>query len=358
MSNKAAKLGASASFSHAAPAISARRAAIAAATEAATAGTPVDRPDELPLHLISENPDNPREDLGDLSDITQTLGEVGLVTAITVATIDAYLKERPGRAGDLAPGAEYVVVDGHRRLAAAREAGLETIKYVVNDGFAASDEKLLEAAYVANLHRENMTELEEAAALKKLVGFYGSQRKAAQRLGITQGFISQRLSLLELDISLQADLASGQRKVEHVRGLAKLSPEEQRRKADQRAAEAPRKPREKGGSPSAVPTPRPAEREGDYGVITQPEDDQPERGETTGDYGVITPPEAEPELPAAEPLPRAGAAAAPAGADVKPAILEGLPWTDVSGMADIILAHMKTPDVQRLSKTLWARCPS
>ncbi|WP_411138044.1 ParB/RepB/Spo0J family partition protein [Streptomyces sp. C10] len=87
----------------------------------------------------------------------------------------------------LGPGAEYVVVDGCRRHAAAHEAGFETIKYLVNDDF------------VANLQRENLSDLEEAAALEKLVEHYGSQRKAAQRLGVTQAFISQRLSLLKLD---------------------------------------------------------------------------------------------------------------------------------------------------------------
>jgi ParB family chromosome partitioning protein len=182
-------------------------------------------------------------------------------------------------------------VDGHRRLAAAREAGLKEIKYSLDDAFAASDEGLLEAAYVANAHRENMTELEEAAALERLVAFYGSQRKAAQRLGITQGFISQRLSLINLDPALQADLAAGHRKVEHVRGLSKLPPQQQRDKADARAEEAERKTAPK--TPQKPPAkPREPETEGDYGVITPPAPPAPtpasEAGADATDYGVIT----------------------------------------------------------------------
>lgn len=336
MSSRTARLAASASFSHAAPAVSARRAAIAAATEAPTAGTEGSRPDELPLHLISENPDNPREELGDLTDISQTLGEVGLVTAITVATVDAYLKERPGRASDLAPGAEYVVVDGHRRLAAAREAGLETIKYIVNDGFAASDEKLLEAAYVANAHRENMSELEEAAALEKLVVFYGSQRKASQRLGITQAFISQRLSLLRLDVSLQAELAAGARKVEHVRGLAALPAEEQRAKADERAAEAAQKAEKR----RAVPAPAAVkESEGDNGVITQPDPADVSASEGGGDNAVIT--------QGGVPDPRTGQETETAVQAAKPPQVK-MPWGDGVACAEIAISKMTRQERQRM----------
>ncbi|MFC4516411.1 MULTISPECIES: ParB/RepB/Spo0J family partition protein [Streptomyces] len=244
MTRAADRLGAGTSFGQARP-VSARRAAIAAATEAPTTGAQRALPETLAVSLISENPDNPRERVGDVSDLASTIREVGLVQAITVATVEAYLKSHPERAGDLDPGARYVVVDGHRRLAAIREVGLEQVKYVINDDYVSSDEALLEAAFVANYQREGLSDLEEAAALEKLVKYYGSQGKAAKRLGVTQPFISQRLSLLELDPALQADLEAGVRKVEHVRGLSRLSPQEQREKADARAAEAQRKAEEK-----------------------------------------------------------------------------------------------------------------
>lgn len=353
--SKADKLGKSSSFSRAGTAVSGRRAAIAAATGTSLDGYGADqsKPGKLPLKLISQNPDNPREDLGDVSDIAQTLTEIGLVNAISVVTVDAYLAERPDRAAELEEGAQYVVVDGHRRLAAAREAGLEEIKYIVDDAFAASDEKLLEAAYVANAHRANMTELEEAAALEKLVGFYGSQRKAAQRLGITQGFISQRLSLLQLDVSLQADLASGERKVEHVRGLAALPADEQRAKADERAAQAARKAEERRSqAPSATP-PAPRKPESDYAVITQPA-----RGdEDHGDYAVITE-----SSSAAAPAPEVAATGKGSSrgqengaTEPDPGLLKTLPWHDIARIADMIFTYMPEADVKRLNKALWAR---
>ncbi|MFJ3140241.1 ParB/RepB/Spo0J family partition protein [Streptomyces sp. NPDC086843] len=196
---------------------------------------------ELPVTLISDNPDNPRNHLRNLDETVQSVREVGIIIPIAVATVDAYLRNRSDRADDLDNGAQYIVVDGHRRLEAARRVGMATIPVRVDNGRVATDEALLEAAFVANYHRDDMTDLEEAHALKALVDYYGSQTKAAKRLGIPQNTISSKLSLLKLTPELQKDLVTGVRKVEHVRNLGKLSPEEQKAKADERAEAARKK---------------------------------------------------------------------------------------------------------------------
>lgn len=234
---------------------------------------------DLAVTLISENPDNPRNHLRNLDETTESVREVGIILPIVVATVDAYLRDRPDRADDLDDGAQYVVVDGHRRLEAARRIGLATIPVRVDNARVATDEALLEAAFVANYHRDDMTDLEEAHALKQLVEYYGSQTKAAKRLGIPQGTISSKLSLLKLTPELQKDLMTGARTVEHVRNLGKLSPAEQKAKADERAeaaqrrAQAPREvverqsgpadyhgviiPEEAASPPPSVPAPQP-----------------------------------------------------------------------------------------------------
>ncbi|MER5885439.1 ParB/RepB/Spo0J family partition protein [Streptomyces sp. NPDC001941] len=234
MSSKAKNLG-TGSFGQA-RAVSARRAAIGAATSAPTVGVP--DPTELTLDQISQNPDNPRQELRELEGLAASISEIGLVNAITVATMDAYLAERPDRADEVDEGARYIVIDGHRRLEAARRAGVESVRVSLDNRLVASDESLLEAAFVANVHRDDMNPLEEAQALRKLVEFYGSQNKAAKRLGMAQSTISSKLSVLDLDPQLQSDLLDGSRKVEHVRNLAKYDAEQQRELADQRAAAA------------------------------------------------------------------------------------------------------------------------
>lgn len=261
---------------------------------------------ELPVTLISENPDNPRNHLRNLDETVETVREVGILLPIVVATTDAYLRDRPGRAEDLDAGAKYIVVDGHRRLEAARRVGLATIPVRVDNARVATDEALLEAAFVANYHRDDMTDLEEAHALKSLVDYYGSQTKAAKRLGIPQNTISSKLSLLKLTPELQKDLVTGTRVVEHVRNLGKLSPQEQVARADERAQAARRKP----DTPPAAP---PARESGpaDYHAVIIPDRDPAP--------GAVSPPTASRPAPEAIPDPRTHPSTAPAPAASTPA---------------------------------------
>ncbi len=157
---------------------------------------------DLPVPMISENPDNPRNHLRNLDDTVESVREVGVILPIVVGTVDAYLRSRPDRAEDLDADAQYVVIDGHRRLEAARRVGLATIPVRVDDARLSTDEKLLEAAFIANYHREDMTDLEEAHALKQLVDYYGgSQVKASKRLSMSPSTLSSKLSLLKLSPS-------------------------------------------------------------------------------------------------------------------------------------------------------------
>lgn len=229
---------------------------------------------ELPVTVVSENPDNPRNHLRNLDETVESVREVGIILPIVVATVEAYLHDRPDRADDLDDGAQYVVIDGHRRLEASRRVGLAMIPVRVDNARVATDEALLEAAFVANYHRDDMTDLEEAHALKQLVNYYGSQTKAAKRLGIPQGTISSKLSLLKLAPELQKDLMTGARKVEHVRNLGKLSPEEQKAKADERAtaAEARREAPRPAPAPPREPVVEQSAGPADYHgvIITEP----------------------------------------------------------------------------------------
>jgi ParB family chromosome partitioning protein len=287
---------------------------------------------ELPVTLISDNPDNPRNHLRNLDETVQSVREVGLIIPIAVATVDAYLRNRSDRAGDLDDGAQYIVVDGHRRLEAARRVGLATIPVRVDNGRVATDESLLEAAFVANYHRDDMTDLEEAHALKSLVDYYGSQTKAAKRLGIPQNTISSKLSLLKLTPELQKDLVTGARKVEHVRNLGKLSADEQRAKADERA-EAARKKAEAQSQEVVERSAGPADY---HGVIIPETPADPATSSATAQTSAPRPsaptPLAEHDQAATEsiPVPRAGAGeSGPANAEAaEPKQPKRLPYDD------------------------------
>lgn len=299
---------------------------------------------------ISFNPDNPREELGDVSDLVASLNEVGQIVAITIATTEAYLASRPDRHSDLEAGAKYVVIDGNRRLKAAREAGLTTLKVTVDDTFASTDESLLEAAFIANAQRKDLTELEEAQALQRLVTFYGSQHKAAKRLGMSQSLISQKLSLLALTPDLQADLETGRRNVSHVRNLASLPPEKQREEADRRARADAEKKQQRAVKRTAS---RP---ETDNSVITSPSSSPAAPSESAGDNSVITPEVADVAQPS---VPAQGVATASTpdvdsqpkrfpyddGVTAAQYLIHKMPPEEFGKMLDLLVAHARKDQV-------------
>ncbi|MER6297679.1 ParB/RepB/Spo0J family partition protein [Streptomyces althioticus] len=267
--SKADQLGAG-RFGRGVRPVSARRQAVAAATGVPTDG--VSPPTELPPHRVSLNPDNPRSSLGDLTDLAGSLQTHGQKQAITVMNRDAYIKANPEREADLEPDTTHVVIDGSSRLAAAREAGLTSIKVMVSDDQGANSEELLESALVANIHRQDLEELDEARALQRLLALHGSQTALAKRLHRSQGWVSQRLALLSLTPELQARV--GEEPIDLLRAVGSKPPEQQKAALEALKKERARKDAEKQERKrkKQTKTDAPATQEadganGNYGVI-------------------------------------------------------------------------------------------
>lgn len=218
MSRIADQLGTGASFGKARGGVSARRAAVAAATGGVpTEGVP--DPTKLAVALISPNPDNPRTTLGDLTDLGNSLKDHGQKQAITVMNRDAYVAANPSLESELEDGTTHVVVDGSSRLWAAREAGLDELKVMVDDTQGSTEEELLESALVANVHRQDLEPMDEARALQRLLAIHRTQTNLAKRLHRSQGWVSQRLSLLGLTPELQQSLEEGTENVDLLRAV-------------------------------------------------------------------------------------------------------------------------------------------
>ncbi|KUN77945.1 plasmid partitioning protein [Streptomyces bungoensis] len=245
---------------------------MAAATGVPTEG--VTAPTELPVHRISLNPDNPRSTLGDLTDLAGSLKTHGQKQAITIMNRDAYVKANPGQEAALEPDTTHVVVDGSSRLAAAREAGLATIKVMVSDDQGGTSEELLESALVANIHRQDLDEIDEARALQRLLAIHGSQRALAKRLHRSQGWVSQRLALLNLTPELQARI--GEEPIDLLRAVGNKPAEQQQAALEEMKAERTRKEEARTRAVKGL-NEQTAE-----GRAARPEASLP------GDYGVIT----------------------------------------------------------------------
>jgi ParB family chromosome partitioning protein len=122
-------------------------------------------------------------------------------------------------------GERFQLISGERRLRAAQQAGLPTVRAEVRE---ADDRLMAELAIVENLQRKDLTALEKAAAFKRYIEQHRcDQGELARRLGIDRSTISNLIRLLELPKSVQDLLQSDQISAGHARALLPLGEEEQ-----------------------------------------------------------------------------------------------------------------------------------
>jgi ParB family chromosome partitioning protein len=138
---------------------------------------------ELPVELISPNPQQPRRVFEEeaLVALAESLRDRGVLQPILVRPL---------------AGGTYELIAGERRWRAAQLAGLDTIPAIVRpDDDAAS----LELALIENMAREDLNPLEAARAVAALVEELGLTREeVGRRVGRSRVAVSNLLRLLEL----------------------------------------------------------------------------------------------------------------------------------------------------------------
>lgn len=173
------------------------------------------------LSDLTANPRNPRDDLGDLGDLA-SIAEIQLQPAVVVSQA-AYLRLYPEDCVDT----RWVVINGCRRLAAARKFGRADLEIVVKDEVARDRVTLLTAAISENVDRRGFDVLEEAKAVEALVVECGRGDVAAERLRKSPGWVSQRRALLTLAPELQSALRAGELAIREARSIARVPLEKQ-----------------------------------------------------------------------------------------------------------------------------------
>lgn len=122
----------------------------------------------------------------------------------------------------------YELIAGERRLRAARIAGLRCVPCIVME---INDRNSAILALVENIQRQDLNYFEEAAALEKLITYYGmTQEDAAVQLGRAQSTVANKLRLLRLTEKERAYILENQLTERHARALLKLASPEERMK--------------------------------------------------------------------------------------------------------------------------------
>lgn len=163
-------------------------------------------------------PESPR-----WKELVNSIRTSGVQVPILLVTRGAFLSARPGLESSIGSEAKYVIVYGHRRRAAAAEAGVATVPAVVDDSVMADDGDL-DAMTIENLGREELSDLERAEIFANYSEAGLSQRAIAERLGFNQATVSRRLSLLLMAPEVLAGVQAGKIKTEEAAVLAGKMP--------------------------------------------------------------------------------------------------------------------------------------
>lgn len=136
----------------------------------------------LAVERLSPCPTNPRTRFNEenLADLVASVREKGVIQPVLARPVNG----------------DYELVYGHRRLAAAKEAGIKQIPTIIKE---MSDEDALEAQVIENLQRADLHPLEEAEGYRRLMGSRSySADDLAIKVGKSKTYIYSRLKLSEL----------------------------------------------------------------------------------------------------------------------------------------------------------------
>ncbi len=168
----------------------------------------------LPVDLLQRGRYQPRTGMNTeaLEELANSIRAQGVVQPIIVRE----LEQQQGH---------YEIVAGERRWRAAQLAGLHEIPAVIRQ---VADQAAIAMALIENIQREELSPMEEAHALQRLIDEFNlTHQDAANAVGRSRAAVSNLLRLLTLNDDVKQLLENGDLEMGHARALLGLSGEQQ-----------------------------------------------------------------------------------------------------------------------------------
>lgn len=175
----------------------------------------------MPIEYLIPHPQNPRKDLGNLEELTASIKENGIYQNLTVIPVN-----------EAVPGEEpkYMVVIGHRRLEAAKRAGLQEVPCAIVRGM--TETRQLQTMLLENMQRSDLTVYEQAQGFQQLLDFGMDIEDISQQSGFSKSTIRRRLEIAKLDQNKLKEISSTrQLSLKEFDALARIKNLEARNKA-------------------------------------------------------------------------------------------------------------------------------
>lgn len=162
----------------------------------------------------------PRRDMSEtaLAELASSIKQHGVMQPIVIRPLLANEEK-------LADNITHEIIAGERRWRAAKLAGQDTIPAIER---ALSDELAIALALIENIQREDLSVIEQAAALQRFHTEFGmSHAMIAEVVGKARTTVSNLLRLNHLHEEVKNHLSEGHLDMGHARALLSLSSEQQ-----------------------------------------------------------------------------------------------------------------------------------
>ena len=137
----------------------------------------------IAIEKLHPHPDNPRKVLGDIDELAESIKASGILQNLTVVPMND-------------DWTEFTVIIGHRRLAAAKQAGLNELPCAVVE---MTEKEQLSTMLTENMQRSDLTVYEEAKGCQLLLDLGDTVAEVAEKTGFSESKIRRRVKLCELD---------------------------------------------------------------------------------------------------------------------------------------------------------------
>ena len=137
----------------------------------------------ISVEKLHPHPKNPRKVIGDVSELAESIKANGILQNLTVVPNNDNWDD-------------FTVIIGHRRLAAAKQAGLTELPCAVVE---MTEKEQLSTMLTENMQRSDLTVYEEAKGCQLLLDLGDTVAEVAEKTGFSESKIRRRVKLCELD---------------------------------------------------------------------------------------------------------------------------------------------------------------
>ena len=174
----------------------------------------------ISVERLYPHPDNPRKELGDLTELADSIKANGIYQNLTVIPMPHEWVVEHGKTG-------YTVIIGHRRLAAAKQAGLTEVPCVVTD---MTPKEQMQTMLLENMQRSDLTVYEQAQGFQMMLDLGSTVEEIAEKSGFSATTVRRRVKMMELDQAKLKEVSSRQLSIGDFDTLAQIEDIKERNK--------------------------------------------------------------------------------------------------------------------------------